>query len=109
MTSSCRGRRILVYIGILVYLILPAIFVLGLALIPLGIWLKKRSLRRVGKLPEVFPAIDPPFAHRAPNPRVRSLGHGIHSPHHWDGIVPRSAVHGYSEFLRDNLSCRNAA
>jgi hypothetical protein len=38
--SSCRGHRIL-YIGILVYLILPAIFVLGLVLIPLGIWLKQ--------------------------------------------------------------------
>src|ERR1700692_3965443 len=46
------------YIGILVYLILPAIFVLGLVLIPLGIWLKWRSLRRSGKLPQVFPAVD---------------------------------------------------
>jgi nitrate/TMAO reductase-like tetraheme cytochrome c subunit len=46
------------YIGILVYLILPAIFVLGLVLIPLGIWLKRRSLRRTGKLPQVFPAVD---------------------------------------------------
>src|SRR5579872_4175283 len=46
------------YIGLLVYLILPAIFVVGLALIPLGIWLKRRSLRRARKLPQVFPAID---------------------------------------------------
>jgi len=46
------------YIGILVYLILPAIFVLGLVLIPLGIWLKRRSLLRMGKLPRVFPSVD---------------------------------------------------
>ena len=46
------------YIGILVFLILPAIFVLGLLLIPLGIWLKRRSLRGSGRLPAVFPAID---------------------------------------------------
>jgi hypothetical protein len=46
------------YIGILVFLILPAIFVLGLLLIPLGIWLRRRSLRRSGQLPAVFPAID---------------------------------------------------
>lgn len=46
------------YIGILVFLILPAIFVLGLVLIPLGIWLRRRSLRGSGQLPAVFPAID---------------------------------------------------
>jgi hypothetical protein len=46
------------YIGLLVYLILPGIFVLGLLLIPLGIWLRRRSLRASGELPAIFPAID---------------------------------------------------
>jgi NapC/NirT cytochrome c family, N-terminal region len=46
------------YIGILVFLTLPAIFVLGLLLIPLGIWLKRRSLIGSGRLPGVFPAVD---------------------------------------------------
>jgi NapC/NirT cytochrome c family, N-terminal region len=46
------------YIGILVFLTLPGIFVLGLLLIPLGIWLKRRSLRGSGQLPAVFPAVD---------------------------------------------------
>ena len=46
------------YIGLLVFLILPGIFVLGLLLIPLGIWLRRRSLLASGKLPEIFPAID---------------------------------------------------
>src|SRR6202162_6705681 len=46
------------YIGLLVYLILPGIFVLGLLLIPFGIWLKKRSLRASGTLPYTYPAID---------------------------------------------------
>jgi hypothetical protein len=46
------------YIGILVFLTLPAIFVLGLLLIPLGIWIKRRSLRSSGQLPAVFPAVD---------------------------------------------------
>jgi hypothetical protein len=46
------------YIGLLVFLILPGIFVLGLLLIPLGIWLRRRSLRRSGTLPGVYPAID---------------------------------------------------
>ena len=46
------------YIGILVFLTLPAIFVLGLLLIPVGIWLRRRSLRGSGDLPGVFPAVD---------------------------------------------------
>jgi hypothetical protein len=46
------------YIGILVFLTLPAIFVLGLLLIPLGIWLRRRRMRGSGQLPTVFPAID---------------------------------------------------
>jgi NapC/NirT cytochrome c family, N-terminal region len=46
------------YIGLLVYLILPGIFILGLLLIPLGIWLRRRKLRRSGQLPQSFPAID---------------------------------------------------
>jgi hypothetical protein len=46
------------YIGILVFLALPAIFVFGLLLIPVGIWLRRRSLRRSGDLPGVFPAVD---------------------------------------------------
>jgi len=46
------------YISLLVFLILPGIFVLGLLLIPIGIWLRRRSLRWSGTLPEVYPAID---------------------------------------------------
>jgi NapC/NirT cytochrome c family, N-terminal region/Cytochrome c7 and related cytochrome c len=46
------------YIGLLVFLILPGIFVLGLLLIPLGIWLKRRNLVGSGTLPGVYPAID---------------------------------------------------
>src|SRR5580704_4938358 len=46
------------YVGLLVYLILPGIFLLGLMLIPLGIWLRRRNLCATGKLPKVFPSID---------------------------------------------------
>jgi len=46
------------YIGILIFLTLPAIFVLGLLLIPLGIWLKWRNLIGSGHMPAVFPAVD---------------------------------------------------
>src|SRR6204780_2985709 len=46
------------YIGLLVFLVLPGVFVLGLLLIPLGIWLRRTSLRGTGNLPSSYPAID---------------------------------------------------
>ena len=46
------------YVGLLVFLILPGIFILGLLLIPLGIWLRRRSLRESGTLPGTYPAVD---------------------------------------------------
>ena len=46
------------YIGILIYLLLPGVFVFGLALMPIGIWLRRRSLLAIDRLPTIFPAID---------------------------------------------------
>jgi hypothetical protein len=46
------------YVGILIFLILPGIFILGLLLIPLGIFLRRRKLRAAGELPSTYPAID---------------------------------------------------
>jgi hypothetical protein len=61
------------YIGILIFLILPGIFVLGLLLIPIGILLRRRALLRRGELREVYPAIDL----RQPMVRRGLLGVGI--------------------------------
>ena len=46
------------YIGLLVFLALPALFVFGLLLIPLGIWIRRLRLTGSGELPKVFPAVD---------------------------------------------------
>jgi nitrate/TMAO reductase-like tetraheme cytochrome c subunit len=46
------------YVGILLFLILPALFVLGLVLVLIGILLHRRTLRAAGDLPETFPAVD---------------------------------------------------
>ena len=46
------------YTGIVVFLILPGVFVIGLLLIPLGGWLHLRKLRDQGLLPSVYPKID---------------------------------------------------
>jgi hypothetical protein len=46
------------YVGIVIDLCLPGLFVLGLILIPIGIWLRYNQLKSAGQLPSVFPAID---------------------------------------------------
>jgi hypothetical protein len=46
------------YVGILIFLILPGFFVFGLLLVPMGIWLRRRSLRKSGQLPTSYPAMD---------------------------------------------------
>jgi nitrate/TMAO reductase-like tetraheme cytochrome c subunit len=54
------------YIGLIVDLFLPGIFVLGLILIPAGMWLRRRKLIAVGEVPAEFPEIDirePAFRH----------------------------------------------
>src|SRR5271168_4729885 len=46
------------YVGLLVFLILPGIFIFGLLLIPIGVWFRRRKLRAAGELPSTFPPID---------------------------------------------------
>ena len=46
------------YVGILLFLILPGVFVLGLLLIPVGILIRRRALIASGELPAVYPEID---------------------------------------------------
>lgn len=46
------------YMGILLFLILPGIFVAGLVLIPLGIYREFRKERRLGLLPVAYPVVD---------------------------------------------------
>ncbi len=61
-----RGGSTNPYLGILVDLLLPGVFVLGLVLIPLGMWLRRRRVRTAGKLPEAYPKVDladPVFRH----------------------------------------------
>jgi nitrate/TMAO reductase-like tetraheme cytochrome c subunit len=52
------GLSIHPYVGIIIFLILPGIFVFGLILMPVGALLRRRVLRKQGLLPEVYPQID---------------------------------------------------
>jgi nitrate/TMAO reductase-like tetraheme cytochrome c subunit len=46
------------YLGIIFFLLLPAVFVFGLALIPVGVFLRRRRLQKSGQIPAEFPKVD---------------------------------------------------
>jgi len=54
---TLKGEIASPYIGILVFLALPGPFFVGLILIPLGIWLKRRREGRSGVYPSDFPSL----------------------------------------------------
>jgi hypothetical protein len=45
------------YVGILLFLILPGLFILGLVLVPVGLVLHRRKLRAAGESPEALPPV----------------------------------------------------
>jgi hypothetical protein len=46
------------YLGIIFFLLLPALFMAGLLLIPIGVFLRRRKLQKAGQIPVEFPEID---------------------------------------------------
>src|SRR5208282_4384574 len=46
------------YLGIIFFLLLPGLFIAGLALIPIGIYLRRKLLRKQGLIPAEYPHID---------------------------------------------------
>jgi nitrate/TMAO reductase-like tetraheme cytochrome c subunit len=54
------------YLGIIFDLLLPGLFILGLLLIPIGMWRRQSHLKAVGQVPSIYPAVDlsePAFRH----------------------------------------------
>ena len=46
------------YLGIIFFLLLPALFVAGLLLIPVGVFVRRRKLQKAGQIPAEFPKVD---------------------------------------------------
>jgi len=57
-TTEFFGVRVSPYVGIITYMILPAVFVLGLLLIPAGIWNRFHREKLAGRLPSEYPQMD---------------------------------------------------
>ncbi len=46
------------YLGIIFFLLLPALFIAGLVVIPIGVFVRRRKLQKAGQIPDQFPRID---------------------------------------------------
>jgi nitrate/TMAO reductase-like tetraheme cytochrome c subunit len=46
------------YLGLIFFFLLPALFIIGLALIPIGVWVRRRKLLKAGQIPAQFPKVD---------------------------------------------------
>jgi hypothetical protein len=64
---TLRGGILHPYFGLVVYLLLPGVFIGGLVLIPVGIYWTRRRKKAKGELPADFPPLDPK------NPELRKL------------------------------------
>ena len=64
---TLRGGILHPYFGMVVYLLLPGVFIGGLLLIPIGIYWNRRRKRVKGEFPASFPPLDPH------NPELRKL------------------------------------
>jgi hypothetical protein len=71
LPTTLRGDTDNPYIGILAFLALPAPFFLGLLMIPLGMWIKRRRTGDAGIYPVDFPAL------AWSNPELRKLAYFI--------------------------------
>jgi len=56
--DAVRERPVHPYAGIALFVILPGVFVLGLLLMPIGVYWRRRKLRARGELPSEYPPID---------------------------------------------------
>jgi nitrate/TMAO reductase-like tetraheme cytochrome c subunit len=58
MLEVLQLRPVHPYAGIVLFLVLPGVFVAGLMLMPLGVLWRRRRLRAAGQLPPSYPAVD---------------------------------------------------
>ena len=101
--EALSGRDVHPYAGIVLFLILPFAFVLGLLLIPLGVLLQRRRLRATGELPEQYPRIDFHLPEWRQRLALLALLTVAERRHPGRGLVQGRRVHGLDPVLRPDL------
>ena len=99
LPQQVRGHVDNPYVGIVVFLVLPAIFFTGLALVPIGVYLSKRQIRS-GLAEVVFDRKTALQTHRLVFRHHNSLEHPDRNPSHLSG----RQAHGDATILRSDLS-----
>jgi len=90
------------YLGILAFLIVPAVFVIGLVLIPLGIWLQQRKQQRSGGQAATAPVID------FNQPRTRNLAFLVAALTAVNVIIIAAGTYKGVEVMETTGFCGNA-
>jgi len=88
------------YLGIIFFLILPALFILGLALIPVGIFFRRRVLLKAGQIPAAFQRSD-----LSPRRRYRPARDNCEPACSFGGELSRCSIHGFAPVLRAIVPC----
>ena len=87
------------YAGLVIFIAVPALFVFGLLLIPLGIWLQRRRLRRDPSASVDWPVID----FRVP--RVRAIAIAVTALTVVNAILILLAAHGSLHYMESPEFC----
>jgi hypothetical protein len=99
LPTTLKGEVDNPYIGILVFLVIPAPFILGLLMIPLGIWLKRRREGITG-----IPPIDR-GAVRWSNPEVRRLVYFIAATTVANIVIASQLTYGAVSYMDSVTFC----
>jgi len=99
LPTTLRGQEANPYIGILAFLTLPAPFFLGLILIPLGIWLKRKKEGRAG----VYPADFPPL--RWENRELRKLAYFVGATTVVNIVIASQLAYGAVNYMDSVTFC----
>ena len=109
LPTTLRGEVRNPYIGILAFLALAGAFFAGLALIPVGIWLRRKREQKAGLYPASFPPLN--LRNRGvPPPGDLYRSDHLRQPGDRQPVdLWRRYLHGNPEFLRPDLPHRDAA
>ena len=102
------GGGIQPYVGIIFFLLLPGVFVMGLLIMPAGAIWRRYSLIASGELPTIYPQVD--FS----KPLLAGVGLGrrpyVCERHHLQRrFLSRRRIHGFDQILRADLPHSHAA
>ena len=97
------------YVGILIFLLLPGVFLLGLILMPIGILSSTPEIAGCGRVTVDLSSHRPEDVRGAQRTHVCRPGHVAQLDDFWICVLPRRVLHGHDHVLRADLPHRDGA